>query len=87
MDSPIALPVTVLPLAFLAIWSPKDRWYLQIGAVLLCVWWQPVALPISALAVMVCKLAGLVTVGAAIVARLREPSVVKPESGRDAIQV
>jgi len=58
-----------LPVAAVAVWSRKDPALVQAGLLLSLVWWQPVALPINAVLLLVLKLCALASVGGCIVLR------------------
>ncbi len=61
-----------LPLAALVVWTAQDRWPLQLCMALMCLWWQPIALPIDGRVLFLFKLAGLIAVGVLLVTRLAE---------------
>ncbi len=69
MPTSIDYALVPLPIAALAVWDRRDALPAQFGLGLLCLWWQPFALPIDGRLLFVAKLAGLYAVGACLAAR------------------
>ncbi|MFO1463167.1 MAG: glycosyltransferase family 87 protein [bacterium] len=68
-----------LPLAVLAVWSPKDPLYLQAMLLSLVLWWQPFHLPIDGRWLLASKILGVTAVSLCLVRRATEPEqVLKP---------
>jgi hypothetical protein len=77
-----ALPVSndynvlFLPLAVLTVWDRRDPLMLQASLALLLIWWQPIAMPINAMALFIIKLLGLGAVAVCLVKRASEQTKV-----------
>lgn len=75
-----------LPLAALAIWDRRDPLLVHVALVLLCLWWQPVAMSINGNLILVLKLLGVMVLGVGLVERAREQSWGRGAAGqRDAV--
>lgn len=61
-----------LPLAALAVYSPRDRPIVHMLAAYLVLWWQPLHLPITGGLLLGCKVAGAWGVGLSLIARARD---------------
>jgi hypothetical protein len=63
-----------LPLAALAIWDRRDPLLVHVALVLMCLWWQPIAMSINGNLVLLLKVLGVMALGVGLVERAREQS-------------
>jgi hypothetical protein len=63
-----------LPIAAIALWSPKDHWALKLCMLCYIIAWQPIALPINGRVLLAFKVIGLIVTGACLLKRLEETS-------------
>jgi hypothetical protein len=61
-------------LAALAIWDRRDPLLVHVDLVLMCLWWQPIAMSINGNLVLLLKVLGVMALGVGLVERAREQS-------------